>query len=335
LVLFFKKELLSSYWNKQVRKDFFLKKEAKTFPHLGRRTVLLAPAALISTPAEKLRVGDQRGGYKSLMEAAGVQDPNIEWSLFAAAAPLLEALNAGAIDVGGAGDAPFVFARAAGIPARAISATRSSGASTAIVVPGNSTAKTFADLRGRRIGTGKGSVGHFLILAARDQAGLAPSDIDILFLAPSDAKAALASGTIDAWSTWGQYVYLAVAQDGARILRDGAGLMSGLSYEVASETAIATRRHQLTDFVRRLTEALHWGLANTDRYAEAWAAETHVPIEVARATLRARGFTPAVIDATLIADQQRTIDLFVRHHVLPAPQDAAAGFNTSFNQATQ
>ena len=280
-----------------------------------------------------LRVGDQRGGYKSLMEAAGVADDSLQWSIFAAAAPLLEALNADAIDIGGVGDAPFAFAQAAGVPVRAVSATRSSGQSTAIVVPAGSAASHFADLKGKRIGTGKGSVGHFLTMAAREQAGMSAADISIVFLSPPDARAALASGAIDAWATWSQYVYLAVIEDHARILLDGRGLMSGLSYELARDDAIAAKAAQIRAFLSRLDRALRWGLANLDAYAVMWAQETRVPPEVALATLRARGFTPAPIDAAMIADQQRTIDLYVREHLLPGPQNAAAGFDQTLMTA--
>jgi sulfonate transport system substrate-binding protein len=306
---------------------------------LSRRGALIAAGAAVLTgrsarASGRLRVGDQRGGYKSLMEAAGLLDDSVEWSIFAAAAPLLEALNAGAIDVGGAGDAPFAFARAAGVPVRAVSATRSSGKSTALVVAAGSTAKSFADLKGKRIGTGKGSVGHFLTVAAREQAGLQPGDISIVFLSPPDAKAALASGAIDAWATWSQYVYLAVIQDHARILLDGRGLMSGLSYELARDDAIAGKPDQIRAFLGRLEQALHWGLAHTDAYAEIWARETRVPLDVAQATLRARGFAPAPINAAMIADQQRTVDLYIRERLLPGPQDAAAGFDTRFTGPT-
>jgi sulfonate transport system substrate-binding protein len=284
--------------------------------------------------APVLRVGDQKGGAKSLMAASGalegIEQP-IEWTIFPAAAPLLEALNAGAIDCGGVGDAPFAFARAAGVRAKVIAATRSSGASTALLVPAGSTAGRFADLKGRTIGTGKGSVGHYLVIAARERAGLSENDLRLAFLSPADAKAAFVSGAIDAWSTWGPYVYLAVAQNKARILLDGKGLMSGLSYEVATERAIAGKRDLLLAFKQRLESALHWGLDNVDAYATAWANETGVPYEVARDTLRARGFAPAPIDAAMIADQQRTVDLYAKEGVLPARYDAALGFDLSFN----
>jgi sulfonate transport system substrate-binding protein len=304
-----------------------------------RHLATVAAGLLIGRPrlgraSPVLQVGDQKGGAKSLMTAAGALtgiEHLIEWNIFAAAAPLLEALNAGAIDCGGVGDAPFAFARAAGVRAKVIAATRSSGASTALLLPAKSTARTFADLKGRTIGTGKGSVGHFLILAAREKAGLSASDINLAFLSPADAKAAFVAGAIDAWSTWGPYVYLAVEQNKARILLDGQGLMSGLSYEVATERAIAEKRDLLRTFSDRLEKALHWGLVNVDAYAAAWANETGVPYEVARQTLLVRGFTPAPIDARMIADQQHTVDVYFQEGILPVHDDAAAGFDASFN----
>uniref|UniRef100_UPI0013CF8C69 PhnD/SsuA/transferrin family substrate-binding protein n=1 Tax=Morganella morganii TaxID=582 RepID=UPI0013CF8C69 len=76
-----------------------------------------------------------------------------EWSEFPAAAPLLEALNAGANDVGGCGDAPFTFAAAAGVPVRAFLAFRNRQDGLAILVAPDSPIRTVADLKGKRIAT--------------------------------------------------------------------------------------------------------------------------------------------------------------------------------------
>src|SRR4051794_37296720 len=84
-----------------------------------------------------LKVGDQVKIKQSLLEAAGELDGlpyKIEWAGFTSGPPLIEALNAGAIDVGGTGDSPPVFAQAAGAKARIVAAKRTSGANDFLLV---------------------------------------------------------------------------------------------------------------------------------------------------------------------------------------------------------
>jgi sulfonate transport system substrate-binding protein len=298
---------------------------------------LAAPFLLVrrAKAAEVLRIGDQRGGLKSVMQASGQlagTDDRFAWNIFGAAAPLLEALNADALDVGGIGDAPFAFARGAGALVKAIGATRSSGASTALLVRSDAPYRSFADLKGKTIGTGRGSVGHFLVMAARARAGLGPGDIRLAFLQPSDGKPALANGSIDGWATWSQYVFLAVKQDNARIVIDGRGLMSGLSYTLATEKAIDAKRELLLDFTRRAVIAQRWGLEHLDAYASIWSRETGVPVDVSRLTLEARGFKPVRIDDTVVRDQQNTVDLYAQERVLPRRYDVSEAFDRSFNE---
>ncbi len=139
------------------------------------------------------------------MEAAGVLDGlpyRLEWSEFPAAAPLLEALNAGAIDAGGVGDAPFTFAAAAGVPVKAFLAFRNRQDGLAILVRPDSAIRSVKDLVGKRIATNRGSIGHQVVLAALEEAGLPADGVQFRFLPPADAKLALTSGAVDAWSTW-------------------------------------------------------------------------------------------------------------------------------------
>jgi sulfonate transport system substrate-binding protein len=99
--------------------------------------VLLSAIASASAQAV-LRVGDQKGNSQAVMQAAGVLGDvpyRIEWKEFPAAAPLLEALGAGAIDTGLVGDAPFTFAAAANVPVKAIGTIRQSNEGLAILVP--------------------------------------------------------------------------------------------------------------------------------------------------------------------------------------------------------
>lgn len=150
---------------------------------------------------DSLRVGDQQLQARGVLEASGqLKDVpyRIEWFNFPAAQPLGEALNAGAVDLGGLGDAPTIFAYAAGAKVRVVAATRSTPTDLAILVPNSSPLKTPADLKGKRIATTRGSIGHYLAVSSLERAGIPLSDVRFSFLQPADAKAVLAAGSVDA-----------------------------------------------------------------------------------------------------------------------------------------
>ncbi|WP_458096327.1 ABC transporter substrate-binding protein [Roseomonas sp. WA12] len=300
---------------------------------------LLAAPALIGTARAQsatLRVGDQRGGIQPLMEAAGVLNGlpyRLEWSQFAGAPMLLEALNAGAIDTGGIGDAPFTSAVAAGIPGKAVSAVRSGGAVTALVVPGDSPVHSLADLRGKTIATLRGQTGHFLVLAALEREGLPADAVRFAFIAPDAAKAAMARGAVDGWATWGPYISLAKVQDGAREIVNGDGLMSGQSYQMAADAAIGSKRAALSDFLRRLRLAREWGLANPEEQARVWSAQTGFPLPVGRDVVAVAATRTVAIDEGVVAAQQRVSDFFAAVKVIPRPHQVAPAFDSSFNAA--
>jgi sulfonate transport system substrate-binding protein len=50
-----------------------------------------------------------------------------------------------------------------------------------VLVRPDSPVKSFADLKGKRIGTGRGSVGHQLVLAALEDSNLAKGDVTLSF----------------------------------------------------------------------------------------------------------------------------------------------------------
>jgi sulfonate transport system substrate-binding protein len=309
---------------------------------VSRRQVVAGGAALLFAASVRaadrrvLKAGDQKGGAKALMEAAGVLEGApyaVEWSLFAGAPMLLEAINAGAIDTGGIGDAPFASSIAAGIPVKAVSAVRSDGAVTALVVPGNSPIRTVRDLPGRTIATLRGQTGHFLVLAALAREGLAATDVRFAFIAPSEAKAALASGAVDAWATWGPYISLAKVQDGAREIVNGRDLMSGQSYQIATEAAILSKRAELADFLRRLRIARDWGLAHPEDQARVWSEQTGFPLPVGRDVVNTARTQTVAIDDDVIAAQQRVGDFFHTVAVITQPQKVAPYFDRSFNDA--
>jgi sulfonate transport system substrate-binding protein len=285
-----------------------------------------------------LKVACQKGTTRALMEAAHVLDGapyRVEWSEFPSAQTLLEALNADAADAGVVGDAPFMFAYASGAKIKVVAAYRAAGggASTAIIVPNGSPIRSPADLRGRRIATGKGSIGHYLLLRVLENAGLKPSDVSIIYLAPGDAKAALATGSIDAWATWNPYVSLGVLHGDDRVLVNGKGLLHPLGFEAATQTAIDAKQPQLNDFLRRLASAERWEGAHIADYTAVLVRETGLPVDVASATVISQRPTPALMDAGMVADERDTLTHFKAAGVIDLVPDPASAFDTRFNDA--
>ncbi|THD61569.1 ABC transporter substrate-binding protein [Phenylobacterium sp.] len=296
------------------------------------------PAGKPALPA--LKVGSQKGGTKALMLASGVLQGapyRVEWSEFPAAQPLLEAIGAGAVDLGAVGDAPFLFAFAGGGQLRAVHASRAAagGAGTVVLVAETSPIRTVADLKGKRLATGRGSIGHYLVLALLDRAGLSPRDVNIAFLNPGDAKAAFSTGAIDAWSTWGSYVFLAQKTEHARILADGRGLLSGYNFEVANVASIADKRTQIADFLHRLSQAQRWQGANAAAYSAVLAKETGLDLGIAAQTVAAGRGEPVLLDKAVLAEERGVLERFQRAGAIAGRPDIVQAFDTSFAAAVK
>ncbi|WP_249781084.1 ABC transporter substrate-binding protein [Bradyrhizobium sp. dw_78] len=297
--------------------------------------VLIASAA--AADVVTLRVGDQKGGNRSLLEIAGLANDlpyKIEWSEFPAAAPILEALNAGALDVGYTGDLAFLTVYAAGAPIKAIGGTRSDARTQAILVRKDSPIKSIADLKGKRLAGTRGGWGQFLIDATLEKAGDRIDDATFAPLGPVDAKIALLAGSIDGWAIWEPYVSYATLKDNARIVADGEGLTPTITFFVASDQAIATKRAAVQDLVRRLNKARLWSLDHLGEYAKATAALTQLPEDVLLSAYTAQRTSPIVIDTNLVTEIQQASDRATRYGILPTTLDVETAVDRRFTAAS-
>ena len=156
------------------------------------------------------------------------------------------------------------------------------------------------------------------------------TDVSFVFLAPADAKAALASGSVDAWSVWDPYTALGEARDHDRIIANGVGLSEGLSYQVATERAIADKRAQLADFLRRVAIGQRWALSHPDEVAAMQSKVTGLPTDVLKTVYQRGQVHPVAIDDSVVAAQQRTADTYEAANVIRAHLDVRTSFDRSF-----
>lgn len=284
---------------------------------------------------QPLRVANQKSTIKALLEASGESQNvpyEIKWSEFPSASPLGEALNAGAVDVGALGDAPYVFALGAGASIKVISIIHAEGRNTtALLVPKDSPIKTAADLKGKKIVTGRGSIGHYLAIKALNDAGLTTHDVQFIFLLPAESRLVLDNGTADAWATWDPYTTVVTSQSNARVLVSGKHLLSNHLYFAATGQAIADKRVQLDDFVARVDRAYAWANTHPEAYAAALAKITGLPLAVHIEVAQDTHLSPVKIDDTVIHGLQATADTYVKEGLLSQHIDVSQGFDPSFN----
>ncbi|NIF68492.1 transporter substrate-binding domain-containing protein, partial [Burkholderia sp. Cy-647] len=223
-----------------------------------------------------------------------------------------------------------IFALSSGARVKAIAANRSDAYGTAVMVRPDAAMRGAADLKGKRVGTTRGSIGHYVTLKALDAAALPPSAVDFRFLPPADTMLALATGSIDAWATWEPYTALAETSGRARVLVNGRGLSSGLSYIAATDTAIDGKRAVLQDFVRRVAGAQRWSYRHADAFSATLARIIGIPEAAARLQFERRATQWLPIDAPLVAEQQATADFYRKVGMLRQPLDVGPTFDRGF-----
>src|SRR5258707_10412482 len=137
---------------------------------IGCGVSLLAPITGRAESNKELRVGYQKSGALLLTKTSGLLEKaltplgyTVVWREFPSGLPLLEALNGGSVDIGHSGDAPLLFAQAAGIPFQIFAASNPSPESTGVVVSKDSPIHTFAELKGKTIAFARGSSAHLVV----------------------------------------------------------------------------------------------------------------------------------------------------------------------------
>lgn len=303
---------------------------------LSRRTtvgLLLAAFAGVGMPAMALaqakaevRIGYQKYGTLTLLKGRGTlekrlaeQGVGVKWTEFPAGPVLLEGLNVGSIDFGTVGEAPPIFAQAAGANLVYVGNEPPSPASEAIVVPRGSALRTLADLKGKKVALNKGSNVHYLLLKALEKAGVAYADIQPVFLPPADARAAFERGSVDAWAIWDPFLAAAEKQIGARVLADGKGLVANYQFYLASRTYAEKNPEILRIVQDEVAKVDDWGRNNPDEVATILSAQTGLSRDVVAlaASRYAYGVKPVSVD--VIAAQQKVADAFSSLKLIPKP----------------
>jgi len=278
-----------------------------------------------------LRIGYQKYGTLTLLKARGTLEKRlapqgiaVRWTEFPAGPQLLEGLNVGAIDFGTVGEAPPIFAQAAGAQLAYIGNEPPAPTAEAIVVPKGSALKSVADLRGKRVALNKGSNVHYLLVKQLEKAGVAYSEIQPVYLPPADARAAFERGAVDAWVIWDPFLAAAEKQLGARVLIDGRdghsnNVVSNHQFYLASRPYAQAQPEVVTAILDELAQLGQWAEKHPKDAATVLGKETGLDANVLELAVSRFSYGAKPVTPEVLAEQQRIADAFHTLKLIPRP----------------
>jgi sulfonate transport system substrate-binding protein len=305
---------------------------------MKRRTILragaiVAPLALASRPfaAAAATNGTLKVGYQKsstslvLLKGRGWLEKqlaplgyDVTWAEFPSGPPMLEALGAGAVNLGFTGETPPIFSQASGTPVVYVGNSPSQPHSEAILVPPASTITTVAGLKGKKVAVAKGSNAHYLLVASVLKAGLQFSDITPVYLQPADARAAFQSNDVDAWAIWDPFFASAQAH-GSKIIGDADGVVPNHNFYLSRRDFATAHADVLNATITAIKQIEAWLPANLPAAAAEVSPIIGLPTPIVLTALGRQKYDLQKLTPAVLADQQKIADLFYKLNLIPSP----------------
>jgi len=281
----------------------------------------------------EVRIGLQKGSANLLVlkskglleEALADLGVSVTWTEFPAGPPLLEALNAGALDFGTTGAPPPIFAQAAGADLIYAAAATPSPFEEGILVPKDSPIKSIADLKGKKVAVAKGSSANALLAFALEAAGLQWEDVEATFLLPADAKAAFDGGSVDAWAIWDPYAAVAEDGTGAHSIANGeTANHTNRSFYLAARPFATDHADVLNAILDTLAESDAWAADHPEDVAKLVAAETGIVESTLLKVEKRSAYGIEPVTEAIVGEQQVLADMFLELGLIPERVDVAS-----------
>jgi sulfonate transport system substrate-binding protein len=283
---------------------------------IGGAVAAISPRLHAQAPIKEIRIGYQKTGVLVIARQQAVLERQfadrqiaIKWVEFTSGPPLLEAMSSGSVDFGSVGDTPPIFAQAANANVLYVAGSPITNGQ-GILVPASSPIRTIGDLRGKRIGFGKGTSAHNVLIATLEKAGLTYTDITPVYLSPPDAVPAFANGSIDAWAIWDPYLAIGEKRQNGRILINAHEVARTNSFFLANRDFANGNPQHTREVIKGLAEAARWAEAHRTEVAEALAAVTNVPLEVQIVAANRASFMIGPVTDEIVETQQAVADRF-------------------------
>jgi sulfonate transport system substrate-binding protein len=280
-------------------------------------------APVFAENLKQIRVGYQKNGILVVARQQAVLEQHfkavgiaIDWVDFPSGPPMLEAMNAGSIDLGQVGDAPPIFAQSAGAKIVYVAGQPITNGQGILVKP-DSAIRTLADLKGKRIGFTKGSSAHNVVVMALEKSGIAYSDITPVYLSPPDGASAFARDSIDAWAAWDPYFAIGETRGGGRVLINAYEIGKTNSFYIANRDFAARSPQLVSAVIDVLAQSAAWAESHRDDVGRVLAEITGVDLDIQTIAARRSSFAIGKVTDDIVATQQAVADRFFRLGLIP------------------
>jgi sulfonate transport system substrate-binding protein len=264
-----------------------------------------------------LVLGRANGSFEAKLNPLGY---DVNWAEFTSGPPMMEAMNAGAVNFAFTGEPPVIFAQAAGTPIVYVAATNPSPKAVAILQPAAGRIASLQGLAGKTVGVAKGSSAHYLLVSALNHAGVAYTDVKKVFLQPADARAAFSSGDVDAWSIWDPF-YAGAQAAGAKLVANGTGLMPNRAFYSSTKDFADAHPDALNAAIDVLNEQEAWEGQHVDQTATNISPSIGLPKPVLQTWFGRQKYGVNKLTPDIFADQQKIADAFLKLGLLPGRID--------------
>lgn len=256
----------------------------------------------------------ERGSLETTLKDQGV---NVKWVEFPAGPQLLEGLNVGSVVFGEAGEAPPIFAQAANSNIVYIANQPAAPKAEALIVQKDSKIQNIQDLKGKRVALNKGSNVHYLLLKLLEANKLTLNDIEVVYLPPSDARAAFERGAVDAWVIWDPFFAAAEHQIGARVLATGQNIVSNHQFYLADRKFAEQNPKVLESVVKELNDTTIWVKDHQDEAVKLLEKPTGLQLDVLKTSIGRMAFGVKPISTEVAKEQQYVADAFYQQKLIP------------------
>ncbi len=214
-----------------------------------------------------------------LPEAEGVRP---EWIKFTAGPPTIYAFQAGSIDIGVLGIPPIMGGLAAGQRLKVIAIDSDYSNGEGLVARPGSGIEKLADIKGKKIGTIKGTSAHFSLWSALKKSRLTPADVKVLFLDGTTLVPAFTAGDIDAAWIFQPFWYILADKGGKAIVTDRELGIPAIGLWIGREEWLQKNRSVCEKFLVAFEKAAEAKRSNRDTVIQRLSSTIGLSPEVAQ-----------------------------------------------------